>query len=821
MSLGAWPIISWGILNALFRNRLCIRMSIESSVATPRARPSLETWNVWVLLATVGVALVMVVPGLAVPGVITKTFLLAAGTLLTLILFIVARLSRGNIVLPPLALVGALWLPALAYVCSAAFSGISFAQALWGISLEIDTLGLVLAVTVLGTLTALIVRRREQYQAVVRASGVLFGVVTLVQLAILVVGQMSPSTVAPGYSIVGSFYDLAIVLGLGVIGALVTLRFIELTTKNKRLLIGVTVGALVLLAAANLSFIWVALGLVSLGLFIEAALMRRPSVDDGELGGVALIEEADVSDRAAPHSMLIALPVLVVAVFFLFGNTLGAALAESLSINMFSVNPSWQATTDVARKVYEQSPVFGSGPGSFGVEWLKYRDAAVNTTVYWNTDFVSGVGVIPTSLATTGLLGALAWILLIGLFVGLGLRMLVRKTPEDSYIRYVAVLSFVSTLYLVAAALFLLPNAIVFGLTFVSAGLFASTMRLAAGAEQRGIIFAKSPRIGFVVVFTLTLVLFAAVMVAYTLVGRYLSLVELTKANSAFRGNDIAQATSLVQRSIAFAPSAVAYQAQANIALVELRQIAASTTLPAAAAQQAFQATLSSGINAALTATRLAPTDYKNWLALGNLYAQAVPLNVSGAYDSAKTAYDRAKELHPTSPEIAYIRAQLHIAGRNTVAAEEELQAAITLKQDYLNAIFLMSQLKVQAGKVQEALDAALAAAYFAPEDPNILFQVGVLRAARQDYVGAAAALEEAVRVNSQFANARYFLAAVYAKQREYAKAVTQLEAVRAFTEGNAEIVDPLIVQLTAGKNPFPANLLTISQSDVPNPTQP
>ncbi len=796
-------------------------MSIESSVAALRTRPSLETWNVWILLATLGAALLVVTPGFAVPGVITKTFLLAAGVLLTLMLFIVARLSRGNIVLPPLALVGALWLPALAYLGSAAFSGISFAQALWGVSLEIDTLGLVLAVTLLGTLTALVVRRREQYQTVVRAGGVLFGVITLIQLLILIVGQVSPETIAPGYSIVGSFYDLAIVLGLGVIGALVTLRFVELTARSKKLLVGAMVGALVLLAAANLSFIWITLGLVSLGLFIEAALMRRPSIDDGELGEVALIEESEVQEKASPRSMLVSLPVLVVAVFFLFGNSLGAALAESLSINMFSVNPSWQATTDVVRKVYEQAPVFGSGPGSFGVEWLKYRDAAVNTTVYWNTDFVSGVGVIPTSLATTGLFGALAWMLMLGLFIGLGLRMLVRKTPEDGYIRYVAVLSFVSTLYLFAAALFLLPNAIIFSLTFVSAGLFASTMRLALGAEQRGIIFAKSPRIGFVVVFTLTLVLFAAVMVAYTLVGRYLSLVELTNANTAFRENDIARATGLVERSIAFTPSAVAYQAQANIALIELRQIAASTTLPAAAAQQAFQATLSSGINAALTATRLAPSDYKNWLALGNLYAQAVPLNVAGAYDSAKTAYDKAKELHPTSPEIAYIRAQLHIAGRNTAAAEEELQAAITLKQDYLNAIFLLSQLKVQAGKVQEALDAALAAAYFAPEDPNILFQVGVLRAARQDYVGAAAALEEAVRVNPEFANARYFLAAVYAKQREYPKAVTQLEEVRAFTEGNAAIVDPLIAQLAAGKNPFPANLLTISQPEVQNAPQP
>lgn len=772
----------------------------------------------WVLLATVGAALLIVTPGFATPAIITKTFLLAAGTLLTLALFIIARLSRGNMVLPPLALVGALWLPVLGYLGAALFSGMSFTQALWGVSLEVDTLGLMLLVALLGTLTALIVRRREQYQTFVRGGALVFGAVTLIQLVVLGIGQVSPETVNPGYSVLGTYYDLALFLGLGVVGALITLRFAELSMRGRRYLVGVTIGALVVLAAANVSFVWVALALVALGLFIEAALMRRPSADDSnEFEEVAVIEETAVEDKVHPNAMLVSLPVLVVAVFFLFGNTLGAALADALAVNTVSVNPSWQATTDVARNVYEQSLFFGSGPGSFGAEWLKYRDPSLNTTVFWNTDFVSGVGVIPTSFATTGLLGAITWVVFFGLFIWLGLRMLLRRTPEDSYIRYVAVLSFVGTLYLFAAAIFLLPSALLVGLAFVSAGLFASTMRLATGAEQRGIIFAKSPRIGFVIVFTLTLVLFASILVAYTLVGRYLSLVQLTNANIAFRENNIARASTLVQSSISFMPSAVAYQAQANIALVELRQIAASTTIPAADAQKAFQATLSAGINAALTATRLAPTDYKNWLALGNLYAQAVPLNVSGAYESAKTAYDKAKELHPTSPEIPYIRAQLHIAHKDSAAAEEELKVAIALKQDYLNAIFLLSQLKVQEGRVQEALDAALAAAYFAPNDPNILFQVGVLRAAQQNYVGAAEALQAAIVANSEFANARYFLAAVYARQREYPKAVEQLEKIRSFTESNAAIVDPLIAQLTAGKNPFPANLLTIGQPDVQN----
>jgi tetratricopeptide (TPR) repeat protein len=237
--------------------------------------------------------------------------------------------------------------------------------------------------------------------------------------------------------------------------------------------------------------------------------------------------------------------------------------------------------------------------------------------------------------------------------------------------------------------------------------------------------------------------------------------------------------------------------------------------MPATAAQQAFQTALSSGINAALTATRLTPSDYQNWLVLGNLYAQAVPLGVAGAYDSAKTAYDKAQTLNPTNPQIPYILAQLDIANKNNKGAEDNLKAAIGLKQDYTAAIFLLSQLEVQDGNVKDALASALAAAYFQPNDPNILFQVGILYAAQNDFANAALALKAAVDANPQFANARYFLSAVYAKQGDMTNALAQMQAIAAMSSDNATAVATQLAALQAGRNPFPANLLSVTPTPV------
>lgn len=788
------------------------------STTAPRRR-SLETFSIWALLITIIVALFIFIPSASIPFATTKTFVLAAGALITLALYILARLSRGNVILPPFMLVGALWLPAIAYGASAAFSGTSFTNALWGQGLEPDTFGFMLVVAVLGTMAALVLRRSENYRTFLRAGAWAFMALVVVETLVVIAGQIVPKTISPAFSIVGSVSDLASLLGLGVVGVLISLRELELGQRARRALIVAGVVAVILLAVANNSLVWILLALVSLGLFVESVMQRGGRGGDADLDDIAVVDEEPIASGDSNRSLVLPLAMLAISIFFLIGGTLGGALANSLKVNEINVRPSWQSTFAVGNKVISSAPVFGSGPGTFGVEWLKYRDASLNSTVFWNIDFSSGIGFIPTSAVTTGLVGILAWVAMLALFIVFGLRMLILRAPQDAFVRYVAMLSFLATLYLFTIAVFDLPNGIVLALAFVFAGLFASTMRFGAVGGQWGIIFSRSPRLGFVIVFCLTILLLGSVVAAYTLVGRYIATSQLAAANTAYSAGDYAGAESAVQSSISFAPSATAYQIESGIAMTRLGQIAASSTMPAAAAQQAFQAALSTGINAALTATNLAPNDYQNWLALGNLYAQAVPLNVSGAYDSAKTAYDKAKALNPTNPQIPYILAQLDIANKNIKAAMDDLKAAIALKQDYTTAIFLLSQLEVQDGNVKDALASALAAAYFTPNDPNILFQVGILYAASNDLPNAVAALSAAVTANPQFANARYFLAAVYAKQGDFKNASAQMQAISDMSADNAKAVETQLAALQAGKNPFPANLLTVTPSVAPAAT--
>ena len=92
------------------------QQSINAPLGSTQGKPrrSLETISMWALFATLVVSIFAFIPSTAVPSSVTKTFLLATGTLITLALYILTRLGRGNVILPPFKLVGALWLPVVA-----------------------------------------------------------------------------------------------------------------------------------------------------------------------------------------------------------------------------------------------------------------------------------------------------------------------------------------------------------------------------------------------------------------------------------------------------------------------------------------------------------------------------------------------------------------------------------------------------------------------------------------------------------------------------------------------------------------------------------
>ena len=804
-------------------------MDQQNSVPSSRARAkgfSFDSSSIWVLTVATALAAIAFIPSTTIPFLYTKISVLAIGALIALAFYILARLTRGNVIVPPLPLLGALWLVPLAYALSTLFSGAGISASFFGIELEADTFGFMLLLAVIATLTALVFRRTNQYRVFFVVSAWVLAFILVAQIVFLILGMVTPTTVSASSNLIGSFVDLGMIVGLGVVLTLLSIRFLKFSGwKQIALWVGGAVG-LFILALVNSSLVWVLVALGALGLFIEAILRRRITVDDGDLEGVATLTTSDHDQESGvgeSYSLAAPLVTLVVALFFVIGgSSIGNALTTTFHTNVLDVRPSWQSTFAVGSHTYASSPIFGSGPNTFGQQWLKFRDRTLNSTIFWNVDFTSGIGLIPTSFVTEGLLGVLAWIAFIGLFIFFGLRALLFRTPADPYARFVSIASFTGVLYVFTLMVFAVPGPVVLLSGFILAGIFVSSLRYAGARQEWGIIFAKNPRVGFLIVFAFTLLLLASVVAAYVVVERYLADHAYAQASVALSSGDLSKADAAISQSALFAPTDRAYQLAALIGIAHMNHIASDSTLTPTQAQQQFQAALSQSVQAALQATKLGPNNYQNWAVLGSVYQTVVPLNIDGAYQNAKDAYTHAVTLNPTDPTIEYTLAQLEIVQKNNVAAEADLNQAISLKPDYTQAIFLLSQLEVQEGKAKEALQAAEAAAYFSPNDPTILFQVGILRSANGDTAGAQQALQQAVQLNPSYANAHFFLGVMYALQNQFPQAIAQLQAVAALSKDNATAVAADIAQLQAGKNPFPASqlgALGIPQPGVSNST--
>ncbi len=783
-----------------------------AAVHTPK-RFSFDTAAVIALMTGFGLSFVAFLPFASVPFFHTKILLVAFGVIFALIFYILGRLTKGSAIVPPLTLVGIFWLVPLAYLLSMFFSGISLQKAFLGDGFSVDTFGFTLLLAFIATLTAMVFRRQTFYRFFFIGAAWLAAFILLAQWIFIVLGIFMPTVVSGSTTLVGSFVDFGLLATLTVILTLIAFRFFEFSAKTEWFMYALLgLGFVGALLTNNLTY-WIIIALVSFGLFVETILRRTGGAAEDDLEGVTLVSNASdveaVSGRKSSKSFIISIVTLCLSVFFILGsNMVGAVVTNTLHISFIDVHPSWQSTFSIGSHTLGTSPFLGSGPGTFAQQWLQFRDAAINNSIFWNTGFDSGVSTIATSFVTTGLLGTLAWLLFLGFLLYSGARTLFGRMPENKFARFATLASFVGTFYLFLLALLQTPGPLALMLGALFLGLFVSSQRFAGVQQEWGIVFARSPRIGFIIVFVLTLALLGSVITAYGLIGNYLSDLSYTKAVIELNEGKLDAAQNELQQSAAFSASDRTYRAFAFLNIARMNQIAGDTTLSQTTAQQSFQTALQTAVQAGMAATKDDAKNYQNWIALASVYQSVVPLKVAGAYDNAKAAYQQAVKLDPTAPELQVTLAQLEISNGNMDGAKEYLNQAIALKRDYTQAIFLLSQVEAQQGHTQDALSAAEAALYFAPTDQNVLLQVGLLRSARGDSKGAIDAFQQALEVNPQFANARYFLGVMYAITGDYAKAADALAMVAAQSPENAKAVENDLAALKQNKNPFPPSRL-------------
>lgn len=592
---------------------------------------------------------------------------------------------------------------------------------------------------------------------------------------------------APSDSLIGGFNDLGIYLTAVILIMLVSVIQLALPRMVQFGVLGILVLNLFVLMVINISYLWIILGLSSLLLLMYLLTKDRFS-------------NATVPTAVSTLSIVIMSVVFVVsAVFFVGGSNLGATVSGWVGVDYIEVRPSFTATIDIMRNVMADNAYTGIGPNRFVDAWLLHKDESINQTMFWNTGFGSGSSYILTWFATTGIIGVLAWIAFFALFLYRGFKTLFMADNKDPLWFYIGTVSFMLAVFLWGTLWFYVAGPFILVLAAMMTGLYLVSERsLLLYDETIAPKMFVSARAGFVLIGVVMLVIVGTVATGYTAARQFVSLTTYAYATQEVEGEDaVATITGRLAQAYSYYPSDIYLRDIIAYQLVELDALLALEE-PDANQQQEFTALIETIVSVANESVALRPFKARNWSTLGDVYALLSQLEIEGASDRANEAYQRAIELDPLSPYYPLQIGLMTVRGGDNEAGRAKIGEALSLKQNYVEALSVLAQLDINDGDIEQAITTTEALVVLEPNNGGRLYQLALLYGAAENREAAISVLNRAIELNPQFANAMYLRALHVYAAGNVDEAVAQLQAVRALDESNG-VVEEVIAQMQAG----------------------
>ncbi|OGZ43205.1 MAG: hypothetical protein A3J55_02280 [Candidatus Ryanbacteria bacterium RIFCSPHIGHO2_02_FULL_45_17b] len=712
-----------------------------------------------------------------------KMFLVSLLTLIGFIAWLATTVHMGTFRIPRFTSLYALGVWLVVYLLAALFS-VSLETSLWGMSAV--SFFHILISGILAFLVSVALRTVNHVRTVYMLILVSAGIVSLFLLVQSILGIDIFSwefTKARTFNPVGQWNTVGIFLGFVLVSLFSFLTGSIHKSRLKRLsfmilLLLVFMGTVVV----NYRMVWLSIAIVSIVY-------------------LAYIYSHASGHARAQYVMGPLLFLFVSIVFFLsqdIVNLFGSSLNPPLDVTP-SVSSSWR----VAEQVFRERPILGVGPNEFGYAWDRFKDPTVNTTVYWRLRFDTASSFATTLLTTTGLLGALAFLLFVGSFLWSGLLLLGKLQLENKEHQYISALFF-GILFLISSWFFYPLTVITSVFAFLLLGLFVAEVHIAGILPYRVFAIRGDSTKGFLIA------LISVFLMVVCVVGLYIRSQKQVAAIQYGRGVEALLVRSSVNEAELFFQQAVAldssrdeyYNAITQTSSIKLQRVLENTGGQSPKdVQDSFEAALSSAVGSAQKATEVNPGNAASWRLLGQVYEMVIPY-ATGAAEAAAGAYKQAITQAPTDPLLRDDVARVYMVLGDYVKAREALEEAIRLKSDYAAAHFRLAQIAIIKGNVEDAISNTERTMLFVPNDIGVLFQLGLLYYQQKRYDDAGLVFERTTQLNENYSNARYFLGLTYAAKGAGALAIEQFERIQTLNPDNAE-VRAILENLRAGREPL------------------
>lgn len=569
-------------------------------------------------------------------------------------------------------------------------------------------------------------------------------------------------------------------------------------------------------------FLWL-LGILMLLIII---LIDFWAVWFGLIISMVLILVFAISRSSKLNTKWLMLPmiILVAAVLFQFIN---------LPINLglpAEVMPNYRSSWQITKGALQEKPLLGSGPGTFIIDYAKYKPQSINDTAFWNIRFDRAMSEAMTFLATTGLLGTVAWLLLVGVFIYLVISRFFKSKSDSDWLLGVGLFSAWALLF-VAKFLYSSNITLSFFFWFVLALL---TLWALKETEVKKTSLETSPKAALVLSFVFILVITVSASTLYLIGQRYAAEVYFKKGlqlnqekpeNFGEINNYLTKAVLLNKYQDSY------YRSLANVYLSqidrELQKLSESEENREQISRN-IQVLIDAAINAGKRAAELNEKNVVNWSTLASVYQNITPL-IRGADEWAVSSYQKAIELEPANPVLYTELAKLYItkydfarqaaqaeeadtealqneAEESLQKASENLYKALEVKRNYSPAHFQLAMVHARKGDISNAISELEINRTANPRDVGVAFQLGLLYYQDGQKEKAIAELKRAINLAPNYSNARWYLASIYEEQGETEKAIEQIEKVVELNPDN-ELVQKKLEDLKFGQSTPPPPL--------------
>jgi tetratricopeptide (TPR) repeat protein len=623
-------------------------------------------------------------------------------------------------------------------------------------------------------------------------------------------GQFGTLTTTP----VGSFNDLGLLAGLLIVLLLVALVQLPL----RRVVLGCLGLPLLLclwiLAVVNFFLVWVVVGFTALLALLYALARDRLFLP------LAVSTTSTSKTTSRPSRLLIGLlaaVTIIAGVFVVGGSYVGPQLGAALAVPYLEVRPSFTTTLTILMAVYRDDQLlFGVGPNRFEDAWRQYKNPVINETMFWNTNFNAGSSYVLTWFITTGLIGGLLLVAGISIFLLYGYRTLMAAEETDPIWYCIATIGFAGAAYVLVMAMLYVPGPAILLLGAFFAGILVVAHGAVLPQSVATVVCVKARARAFLLITGVVVVIIGGIALLYA-TGRHLSahaLYSKTLTRESYAPDAFSVLDADLDRAYALYQSDRFLADRVSLRLAAMRELLGNTA-PSPADRQRFDATAIEVLQLSRQAVTDDPTEPRNHLLLGSVYGLLALAGADTTEELAAASFAQASALDPQNPEYPLVEGQFEAERGNLERAHALVTTALERKSNYVDALYVRSQLERAVGNTAAALSDARTIVLLEPQNSARHFQVGVLELGLPDLVAARKSLETAIQLDPNFANARYLLALIAIEEGRLDEARTLLEPVATTNPDNQELA-ALLVALTSGATLPPLNTGLTAPVDEP-----